>query len=148
MSGARQLPARGLRFAGVAALGLLVQLAVLVVLVRTAAVSVATATAAAVAVTVVHNYGWHERWTWGDRPATSPRARAARFARFVAVTGSVSIAGNVGLTVLLAEGLQVPVLLANVTAVTVLGVANFCAAHLLVFVRHDARLRAPSVTLS
>src|SRR5882762_9967211 len=57
------------------------------------------ATAVAVEAAVLHNFLWHERWTWGDRTAGTPGA-AARLARFNLTTGMTSIGGNVAFTAL------------------------------------------------
>lgn len=145
MSATTGAAARGIRFAIVATIGMAVQLAVLVLLVRAAGVDLAPATAAAVALTVVHNYAWHEQWTWRDRAGVTGRQRMLRFVRYLAVTGSLSVLGSVAVTVVLARHLRVPLPIANVVAVGVLGAANFAAAHRLVFLprRAPARRAAP-----
>jgi len=119
---------RLLRFNIVGVLGFGVQLAVLLALER-AGWPLVPATLIAVEAAVLHNFVWHERWTWADvRAGTRP----GRLARFHAANGFISLAGNAGLTAALAEA-GVPVAIANMCAVAVCAAANFAAAHLLVF---------------
>jgi putative flippase GtrA len=110
------------------------------------------ATTAAVELAVLHNFAWHECWTWGDRGERhnpwrpTPRARLTpllvRLFRFHLAVGLVSIAGNVVLTVALVEraGLTAPI--ANVAAVGVLSMLNYVAADRAVF-QHDGGTRRP-----
>ena len=57
-------------FASVGALGLVVQLASLGALTWIARWGYLPATVAAVEIAVIHNFLWHERWTWRDRTVT------------------------------------------------------------------------------
>jgi dolichol-phosphate mannosyltransferase len=128
----RRLP-RWASFAGVGVTGFGVQLAVLGLL--TAGAGLATAHAAAIAVetAVLHNFLWHERWTWRDRAGGGPARLFRRLARFHAGAGIVSLAGNIAITVGLVEWLHVPVVLANTGAVAVLSLVNFHLADRWVF---------------
>jgi len=116
------------RFNVVGALGLLVQLSVLLGL-RWCDVPVAVATLIAVETAVMHNFVWHERWTW---PGMKGGTRAQRLARFHLTNGLVSLAGNVLLTAMFASA-GLPVVLANVAAVAMCVALNFASAHLWVF---------------
>ena len=60
---------RWLKFNAVGAIGIAVQLAVLTLLKSGLGLNYLLATALAVEVTVLHNFFWHERFTWGDRPS-------------------------------------------------------------------------------
>ena len=66
----RVLLRRWLAFNGVGAIGVAVQLAVLAVLVRGAGLHTLIATAIAVEAAILHNFLWHERWTWADRASS------------------------------------------------------------------------------
>jgi len=121
------------RFNAVGVLGFGVQLAVLALLLR-AGVHYLAATAIAVEAALLHNFAWHERWTWSDRPSTG-RARALRLARFHALNGGVSAAGNLLLMAALVGALHVAPLCANAIAVTVCAMLNFWAADRVVFER-------------
>ena len=98
------------------------------------------ATALAVETAILHNFLWHERWTWADRRSSSEAGlkacsygRLARFLRFNGSTALISIAGNVGLMALFVGGFGLPLLPANLLAVLTLSVLNFLSADRLVF---------------
>jgi putative flippase GtrA len=126
-------PHRWASFAGVGAIGFAVQLGALALLTGWAGLPAPVATAMAVELTVLHNFVWHEWWTWRDRSRRVPRRWPVRLARFHAASGLVSLAGNVALTVALVEWLHVPVVAANTCAVALLGLVNFVAADRYVF---------------
>ena len=128
--------ARWTAFNAVGLAGLIVQLGVLVLLTH-ARVPVALATALAVEAAVLHNFFWHQRWTWRDRPSGGPRATLARLIRFHAVNGIVSLVGNVGITVILVRAGVHP-LLANLVAILACSIINFSAGEWLVFRQHSA----------
>lgn len=119
------------RFNAVGLLGFAVQLGVLALLVRSGA-HYLVATAIAVEAAILHNFAWHERWTWADRPRRE-RARLTRLARFHAVNGGVSLAGNLILMPVLVRVAGLPVVAANVVAVLACAAVNFCGADWLVF---------------
>jgi putative flippase GtrA len=119
---------RFVRFNIVGLLGFGVQLAVLVSLQR-AGWPVLLAAVVAVEAAVLHNFVWHERWTWAGVRVGSC---AGRLARFHAVNGLISLSGNAIITVALADA-GVSVALANICAVVACAAANYMAAHLLVF---------------
>src|SRR4051812_6766077 len=124
---------RFLRFNGVGVIGFVVQLAVLTVLVHLG-VHYLVATAAAIEAAVLHNFLWHERWTWRDRPATG-RTRLRRLWHFHVANGLVSQAGNLALMWVLVDRGGVGPLAANAVAVVVCGLLNFLASERFVFVR-------------
>jgi putative flippase GtrA len=114
-------------------MGFGVQLAVLGLLTTGAGLATAPAAAIAVETAVLHNFAWHERWTWRDRAGGGAARVVGRLVRFHAGAGIVSLAGNVGVTVLLVEWLHVPVAVANTCAVALLSVLNFRYADRWVF---------------
>jgi dolichol-phosphate mannosyltransferase len=124
---------RFVRFNAVGVVGFLLQMAVLWLLVR-AGVHYLLATALAVECAVLHNFLWHERWTWKDRPATG-RVRLGRLARFHALNGMVSLIGNLMLMRGLVGVLGMPVLAANLIAVSICALVNFAASERAVFRR-------------
>ena len=63
-----------MRFNAVGLIGMIVQLEVVAIIVRILDGHYLIATALGVEVAVLHNFAWHQRWTWRDRPATSRRA--------------------------------------------------------------------------
>jgi len=122
---------RGIRFVSVGAGGFIVQAATLQGLVSLFGTPYPLATALAVEAAILHNFLWHERWTWADRPA--PGQRLERLLRFNGTTALISIAGNVALMALLVEYLRLPVLLATLLAVLALSLPNFLSADRFVF---------------
>jgi putative flippase GtrA len=120
------------RFNAVGALGIGVQLTVLWVLVDLWGVAYPIAIAAGVSAAVVHNFLWHQSWTWRDR---RPRGLAAlkAFARFIGTNGAISIAGNVGVMVLLVGGAGMNSLVAGAIAIAATGLLNFAMSDLFVF---------------
>jgi putative flippase GtrA len=120
-------------FNGVGVLGVGVQVATVAVLIRGADVHYLLATAIAVEAAVLHNFAWHQRWTWGDRPSASRTTTMDRLRRFHLLNGAVSLAGNVGLTAVLSGGLRMDPVHANIAAILACSVLNFVASEVLVF---------------
>ena len=121
---------RWLKFNTVGAMGILVQLAMLALLTSGLHVQYLLATALAVETAVLHNFIWHERWTWKDR---APGGRAARLLRFHLANGLVSIAVNLVLMRLLSGRFHWPYLVANLASISAGSLANFFLGDLLVF---------------
>jgi len=90
------------------------------------------ATLVAVEAALLHNFVWHERWTWADRAEPSG-GWVLRLVRFHLGSGITSLAGNVLLTAAFVELLDVPPLLANVGAVAATSLANYLVADRWVF---------------
>jgi hypothetical protein len=76
---------------------------------------------------------WHERWTWQDRPVSSPSERWQRLARYNALTGLTSIVGTAIIASILVEGFSLPPVIANIVSVAALSAINFVGANALVF---------------
>ncbi|MGH9173757.1 MAG: GtrA family protein, partial [Vicinamibacterales bacterium] len=84
---------------------------------------------------ILHNFVWHERWTWRDRLANAaPVTSLVRLVRFNAATGMVSLVGNLIFTAFFVELVGLPVIVANVSAIVSLTAANFLIADRLAFV--------------
>jgi putative flippase GtrA len=119
---------RFIRFNVVGALGLVLQLGVLAVLQR-AGWALVAATLVAVEMAVLHNFLWHDRWTWCDRRRGSP---VERLARFHATNGLTSLVGNAMLTWCF-SAMGLPVVVANLAAVASCAVVNFASGDRFVF---------------
>src|SRR5512132_2299825 len=98
---------RWVAFNAVGILGAVVQLSVLAALTHGAGLSYLPATALAVEAAVLHNFAWHQRWTWRDRQLESKRQVLDRLMRFHLLNGSVSIVGNLTITTLLVSAFGV-----------------------------------------
>jgi putative flippase GtrA len=130
---ATQLTAsRWLAFNLVGLAGIAVQLTVVALMTVVGGVTVWIATMAAVEAAILHNFFWHQRWTWRDRPANGAKGVLSRLGRFHAVNGLISLAGNVAITSVLADAGVNPVL-ANIAAIAACSLVNFAAGDLLVF---------------
>jgi putative flippase GtrA len=130
--GAPRAFGRWVRFNGVGAMGMAVQLGTLAALTYGAGIHYLIATAIAVEAAVLHNFLWHQRWTWRDRPSGAVET-ARRLARFHALNGAISIAGNLAVMAVLAGGVGVSPIAANALAIAVCSVVNFFASEVLVF---------------
>ena len=137
--GPKQRLIRWLKFNFVGGLGILVQLACLALLVGALHVGYLWATGLAVETAVLHNFIWHERFTWRDRTgevvASRSRDIGMRLLRFHAGNGLISILGNLALMRLFVGALRLPTLPANVAAIAICSLLNFAAGEWFVFRR-------------
>jgi putative flippase GtrA len=122
-----------LKFNMVGLLGMGVQLIALTLLKSGFGVNYLAATALAVEGAVIHNFIWHERWTWLDRTKGDANGTMGRLLRFHLANGAISIAGNLGLMWLLVSRLHVHYFIANVMAIGTCAILNFLASDRLVF---------------
>lgn len=134
---AKKLTVRWLKFNGVGALGIVVQLAALAALKNGLHLDYLLATGLAVEMAVLHNYVWHERFTWKDRAGGAFRERLGRLARFHLGNGLVSIAGNLALMRILVGTLHIRLLFANAIAIAVCSLLNFAISEWFVFRSQD-----------
>jgi len=119
-----RLGLRWVKFNFVGALGFAVQLGALKLLLLTR-MNYLPATALAVELAVLHNFVWHERFTWKDRPGGG-HERLMRLLRFHLGNGAFSILANLALMWLLVSRLHMThLVLANAIAVAICSVLNF-----------------------
>jgi putative flippase GtrA len=128
---------RWLKFNAVGLLGVGVQLTALTLLTKLAGVHYLIATPLAVETAVLHNFVWHERYTWRDRTSANP-GKLRRLFRFHLTNGLLSLVANVLLMRLLAGVLRLPLVAANALCIVSCSLANFAMSHLLVFGRPPA----------
>jgi putative flippase GtrA len=91
------------------------------------------ATALAVETAVLHNFLWHQRFTWADRRLDRGRGSAVQLLQFNLTNGVVSILGNVILMRALVGGFHLRILLANAVSIAGCSVANFVLSETYVF---------------
>jgi putative flippase GtrA len=142
-SQARQSLCRWLKFNAVGGVGIVVQLVALAAFRSWLKLDYLLATALAVEIALVHNFLWHERYTWADRPATGAMQSLARLAKFNASNGAVSMVGNLGLMRLLVGEMSFNYVAANLIAVVVCSLVNFLLSDRFVF-DGEANSAAPS----
>jgi putative flippase GtrA len=126
------------RFVIVGCLGFVLQLLTLWALTSLGGLPWLPATAAAVEVAVLHNFVWHEWWTWADRRfggfgGVAGTRTFARLVRFNVATGLISIGGNLVVMEILVEALGLPPLIGNAVAVGLLSIVNFIVSDRWVF---------------
>jgi putative flippase GtrA len=154
---------RFFRFNVVGALGIGVQLATAALLVGVLGIHYLVGTALAIEISLLHNFVWHERWTWRDRRPGRANTRTAgeagveacnraadtggagvqacyrtvllRCLAFHAGNGCVSIVGTLALLPFLVGRLGLHYLAANLAAIAATGILNFLVGDRLVFVR-------------
>lgn len=124
---------RWLIFNSVGALGFLVQIAALALLMGRLRWGYVPATALAVETAVIHNFWWHERWTWADRPDSGWAGILRRFVRFNLTNGAISIVGNIIFMRLFLDNLPVNYAAANSLAIITCSVLTFFVSDRLVF---------------
>ena len=135
---------RWLKFNAVGGIGIGVQLIVLAGLKSGLHLDYLIATTLAVEASVVHNYLWHERFTWADRTA---EAGFVRFIKFNFTTGALSIVGNVVLMNLL---VGVMALQYHGVTIAICSIVNFAVSNKFVFrakpEKRCSLLRIPQVS--
>jgi len=127
---AKRTGVRWLKFNAVGAGGIVVQLLALALLKSGLRLDYPLATALAVEAAVVHNYFWHERFTWADRTTGSSWVR---FAKFNLTTGLLSILGNVLVMRVLVGGIHLNYFVANMLTIATCSIVNFLVSDRFVF---------------
>ena len=126
---------RWLVFNSVGAMGFLLQIGTLFLLVSIAGLHYLPAAALAVEAAVLHNFLWHEKWTWADRTTGSRCGWFRRLVSFHLANGLVSVVGNVLLMRFLVGTMEMHYVLANMIAIALCAVLNFLAGDRFVFRR-------------
>jgi dolichol-phosphate mannosyltransferase len=132
-SGATGQFRRWLAFNLVGGLGVLVQLSTLAGLTAGAGLHYLLATGLAVEMAVLHNFIWHEYWTWRDRAGQDKPGRWKRLLRFQTANGALSLGGNLAMMPLLVVTCGLNCIIANGVSITLCSVLNFLASDRWVF---------------
>jgi len=114
---------RWIKFNLVGVLGIGVQLSVLTLLNRLWAGHYMWTSAIALEVTLLHNFLWHQRFTWRDRRELSPWP--GQMLRFHLSNGLISLAGNLALMRVLVHAAHLQVIMANTVAILCCSILNF-----------------------
>ena len=126
---------RFLKFNFVGGIGVVVQLTALTLFRSGLRLDYLPATALAVETAVIHNFLWHERFTWRDRPSAHRAKSLTRFLKFNATNGAVSIVGNLLIMRALVGGAGMNYVAANLAAIAVCSLVNFLLSDRFVFAR-------------
>jgi putative flippase GtrA len=138
---------RWCKFNFVGGIGIAVQFTTLFLLKEGVHFNYLAATAIAVETAVVHNFVWHEQFTWADRIKVhqtkidqtrldrASRGWLHRLLRFNLSNGAVSILGNLALMKLMFGQAHLNYLVANALAIALCSLANFLLSETWVFAR-------------
>ncbi len=123
---------RWFRFYTVGAAGIVVQTGVFAALAPLLYPHYLVATGIAVEMAVLHNFFWHQRWTWADRR----EARVVRqMVQFNLTTGLMSLVANLVLMRVLVGLVHLHPLVANLLTIAICSVATFVISDRVVFAR-------------
>jgi putative flippase GtrA len=122
---------RWAKFSAVGATGIAVQTVALFFLLHVAGLHYLAATALAVEASVLHNFIWHRRWTWSDRP----RAGVVQMLlRFNLTNGVLCLTANLALMFVFVDKAGLDAYMANLAAIAICSLANFFLSDRFVFV--------------
>jgi putative flippase GtrA len=121
---------RWLKFNTVGIGGAAVQLCALWMLSHFTSIPYIFAVALAVEIAILHNFVWHEAWTWRGKPVED---RWWRLLRFHVGNGFLSIVSNILLTYLYKEIVGLPLVAANFAGIVTAALLNFWVAQAWVF---------------
>ena len=131
----RTLAVRWLKFNFVGVVGIAVQLGAFALLKGALGIGYLWATGLAVETAVLHNFVWHERFTWKELPRGTWRDVTLRLLKFHAGNGAVSILGNLALMRLLVGVFHLNPYLANLLSIGACALLNFAVSEWFVFRR-------------
>ena len=124
---------RWCKFNLVGGIGIVVQFVALYLLKSVLHFDYLAATALAVEAAVVHNFVWHEQFTWADRVQPSWSRSLPRLLRFNLTNGAVSLIGNLALMKVMVGVGHMNYLAANGIAIALCSLANFLVSEEWVF---------------
>jgi dolichol-phosphate mannosyltransferase len=124
------------KFNVVGLMGALWQVVLLWVLATHSHIPRLAATPIAVEIVVLHNFLWHERFTWRGRATPGIRRMWIRMWRFQAGNGLTSLVGNTVLMYLLADA---PIVPSAISAIVICSMVNFLVADRWVYAESRER---------
>jgi len=127
-----QVARRWLKFNFIGAIGIAVQISCLFLLKTVLHLNYLLATGLAVECAVLHNFLWHEHYTWADR-REGHAGFFGRLLRFNSTTGVISIGGNLLLMRLFVGALHLQYMLGNLLTIAACSLANFWTSDRVVF---------------
>ncbi len=124
---------RWFRFNTVGLMGIAVQVTTLFGLRSLLRIHYLPATALAVETAILHNFLWHEHWTWSKLNEPPGPGAWDRLLRFNLTVGTVSILQNLFLMQLLVGELDLHYLLANLISISTCSILNYFLSDCFVF---------------
>ena len=131
MKKTNRLILRWVKFSAVGATGIAVQTITLYFLLRIMGLHYLAATALAVEASVLHNFIWHRKWTWSDRPRAS---LAQMLLRFNLTNGALCLTANLALMFVFVGKAGLNAYVANLAAIAICSVINFLLSDRFVFI--------------
>jgi putative flippase GtrA len=122
-----------LRFNAIGIMGTGVQLLLIFFLRTFFQLHYLVATLIAVQCSLIHNFFWHQHWTWKHSVSTGRRESFQRFLRFNSTSGTISMMGNLGFTSILVQAVHLPYLACNILAIGGTNILNFVLANNFAF---------------
>ena len=122
-----------LRFNTIGVMGVGVQLSVLLTLRSHLEINPFVASFFAIQCAVIHNFLWHQKWTWSNAKVSGRKAIFRRFLRFSSSSGTISTIGTLGFTAILVQAVNLPYVVCNLLAIAACNVANFLFSNTFVF---------------
>ena len=122
---------RWAKFGAVGATGIIVQALMLVFFLQVVELHYLAATALAVEASVLHNFVWHKKWTWADRPQS---CTALMLVRFNLTSGAMSLFGNIVLMFVFVSQVKISAYAANFITIAICSLINFTLSDRFVFV--------------
>lgn len=122
-----------LKFNFVGLIGIVVQLGLLKILTTLLSINYLLATVCAVEMTILHNFIWHQYWTWRDREIKGNNQLLTRLFRFHLSNGMVSIVGNLLIMKIIVECFGLRYTVANLIAISICALVNYFLANSFVF---------------
>lgn len=136
---------RPLRYGIVATAGFVIQFAVLAVGIRLGVLPVVAA-ALAIEAAILHNFAWHDAWTFRDRRNAGPAGTLARLVRYNTAMGVTSMGAGVLATWTLTGALGLSAAVASVAGVMAAAILNYLVSDRVVFtLRRGRRRPGPAV---
>jgi putative flippase GtrA len=133
----RPLQKRFGRFSAVGLMGAVIQLLLLYFGTKEFGLPSVAAMPVAAEIALLHNFVWHERFTWRDRGllrTVTPGEIAARLWRFHIASGVISLGGNTVAMYFLVQRFEIPAMPAAIAAMILCSVVNFLATDRWVYV--------------
>jgi putative flippase GtrA len=127
------LAGKWLRFNAIGTMGVGIQLLVVLVLKNHFKLNPFVATFVALQFALIHNFLWHQRWTWAGTISRGRKASFRRFLRFHSSSGTISVVGTLAFTALFVQALHLPYIMCNLLAIGACNIANFLFSHNFVF---------------
>jgi len=125
---------RWFRFNFAGLLGMLVQMTFMMVATRLFGMNYLLATAIGVECALLHNFIWHELYTWQEQKLNRALPNVlGRLLRFNFTVGAFSILGNIIFMRLLAGSLKLPLLVATLLTIAILSLGNFLISEYHIF---------------